>query len=212
MITVFALLAAPLSAPPPQQLPGLVSVEDYPPTALDRGEQGPVYVQVLINPDGRVDSCTVLLSSGYNDLDDATCRLVTARVRFSPAQNESGKAIYGTYRQVINWRIANRGLPIGPGLPPEIPPDLDLTISQAPPGVKLPMRFAVRFLIKADGTASRCDFSNDWVSRPQVLPPKVLVDLACQAVMQSAVRPVRNHENEPIEVSDGATVRFSVKR
>src|SRR5438132_14337354 len=102
-IALAAQLAAPNTAPPAQQQ-GLISYEEYPQAALDRGEQGAVYFQVVINPEGRVDRCTVLGSSGYHDLDDATSRLVTLRARFSPAQDDDRKPTYGTYRSGINWR------------------------------------------------------------------------------------------------------------
>jgi protein TonB len=201
------LFLAQASQPPPEKPAGLVLNEDYPPAAMKRGEQGLVHFQVVINPEGRVDTCTVLLSSGFSDLDDATCLLVTSRARFSPARDDKDRPIYGTYRASIIWRIA------GLRAPPQrtIPPDLDLTINQAPQGAKLPLQFMVRYFVKADGTASRCELSNDWVPRSRIVPPPVLVGLACDTVMRSPVQAVRNHMNEPVDASDGATVRFSVK-
>jgi TonB family protein len=204
---ILALLAAApaTAAAPPSQ--GVVSLDDYPPAALRRGEQGLVHFQVVINPEGRVDTCTVLLSSGSKDLDDATCLLVTSRARFSPARDDNDRPIHATYRSSINWRIAGLRAPSQR----TIPPDLDLTINQAPQGAKLPLQFMVRYFVKADGTASHCEFSNDWVPKSAVVPPQVLVALACDAVMRSPIQPVRNHKNEPVDASDGATVRFSVK-
>src|SRR5438105_11963691 len=98
-----AFLMAVATPPPPSQVPalppqqhlvGLMSVDDYPPAAMARGEQGSVYVRMLVSPEGRVDTCTILLSSGSRDLDDATCRIVTARARFAPAQGADGHPIY----------------------------------------------------------------------------------------------------------------------
>jgi TonB family protein len=186
-------------------------VSDYPPGALDRNEQGAVYFQVVVNPEGRVDTCTILLSSGYNDLDYATCQLVTKRARFSPAQDQDGKPIYGTYRQVINWRISNRPFGTDVVSTPTIPPDLDLTINKAPPGVTLPLAFDVSSFVKANGAANGCRFSPKPLVTQQVAPPQVLVDLACNAVLQSALAPIRNSKNEPVDASNSATVRFSVK-
>jgi TonB family protein len=80
MLTALMFLASTAAvAPPPQHLQGLFASSDYPPGALDRNEQGAVYFQVVVNPEGRVDNCTILLSSGYNDLDYVTCQLVTKR-------------------------------------------------------------------------------------------------------------------------------------
>lgn len=201
MTAALAFLVATVAEPPPQHLYPLFSLEDYPPAALKRGEQGPVYVEMIVNPEGRVDGCVILFSSGYQDLDDATCRIVTARARFSPAQNENGKAIYSTYRHVIQWRINDEH---PPSAIPKIPPDLDLTINQAPPGVKLPLQLNISYFVKANGSFGHCQISS--ISKP---PPQVLVDLACNAVMHLPIEVIRNHDNVPVDASETATVRFS---
>jgi TonB family protein len=205
MLTVLMFLASAAAvAPPPKHLQGLVAASDYPPGALDRNEQGAVYFQVIVNPEGRVDNCTILLSSGYNDLDYVTCQLVTKRARFSPAEDEHGKPIYATYRQIINWRISNRPFGADGALPPSVPPDLDLTINHAPPGVRLPLRITLSYFVKTTGTVSHCQTSD--TSMPA---PEVLVGLACNAVMQSPIDVIRNRDNVPVDASETATVRFS---
>jgi protein TonB len=104
----------PPPPPPPRQsqarsltgsLQGLISGDDYPPSALDNNEQGSVQVSLTIGPNGRVTGCS---SSGGASatLKSATCRLLTARARFSPAQDASGNPTTSTYSQTITWRIA----------------------------------------------------------------------------------------------------------
>lgn len=106
--------APPPPPPPPRQsqarsltgsLQGLISGDDYPPSALDNNEQGSVQVSLTIGPNGRVTGCS---SSGGASatLKAATCRLLTARARFSPAQDASGNPTTSTYSQTITWRIA----------------------------------------------------------------------------------------------------------
>ena len=106
--------APPPPPPPPRQsqarsltgsLQGLISGDDYPPSALDNNEQGSVQVSLTIGPNGRVTGCS---SSGGASatLKSATCRLLTARARFSPAQDASGNPTTSTYSQTITWRIA----------------------------------------------------------------------------------------------------------
>jgi TonB family protein len=90
----------------PRTLTGLFTAEDYPPEALDRGEQGTVNVRVAVNTSGRVSACTVLQSSGSQTLDRATCKIIAARARFRPAQDTVGKAIESSATQKIVWRIA----------------------------------------------------------------------------------------------------------
>jgi protein TonB len=104
----------PAPPPPPRQsqarsltgsLQGLFSADDYPPSALDNNEQGTVTVSLTIGPSGRVTGCSPS-GSASSTLKSATCRLVTARARFSPAQDASGNPTTSTYTQSIVWRIA----------------------------------------------------------------------------------------------------------
>jgi len=104
----------PAPPPPPRQsqarsltgsLQGLFSADDYPPSALDNNEQGTVTVSLTIGPSGRVTGCSPS-GSASSTLKSATCRLVTARARFSPAQDASGNPTTSSYTQSIVWRIA----------------------------------------------------------------------------------------------------------
>ena len=106
--------APPPPPPPPRQsqarsltgsLQGLISGDDYPPSALDNNEQGSVQVSLTIGPNGRVSGCSTS-GSASSTLKSATCRLLTARARFSPAQDASGNPTTSTYSQTITWRIA----------------------------------------------------------------------------------------------------------
>ena len=103
----------PEPPPPPRQtearsltgdIQGLIQSDDYPPSALDNNEQGTVHVTLTIGPSGRVVGCSP--SGGPSSLQQATCRLLTARARFSPAQDANGNPITSTYSRSITWRIA----------------------------------------------------------------------------------------------------------
>ena len=110
------VMAPPRPAPPPPprqsqarsltgSLQGLISSDDYPPSALDNNEQGSVQVTLTIGPSGRVTGCSP--SGGASStLKSATCRLLTSRARFSPAQDANGNPITSSYSQTIVWRIA----------------------------------------------------------------------------------------------------------
>ncbi|HKX92526.1 MAG TPA: energy transducer TonB [Sphingomicrobium sp.] len=105
----------PPPPPPPRQsqpksvvgnLQGLISGDDYPPSALDNNEQGTVRVSLTVGPNGRVAGCSVTGSSGSRALDNASCRLLTARARFSPAQDGNGNPTTGTFPASLTWRIS----------------------------------------------------------------------------------------------------------
>jgi protein TonB len=86
-------------------LQGLFSADDYPPSALDNNEQGSVTVNLTIGPSGRVTGCSPS-GSASSTLKNTTCRIVSARARFSPAQDANGNPMTSSYSQTIVWRIA----------------------------------------------------------------------------------------------------------
>ncbi len=103
-------------APPPAKvtkaqsargnLQGLFSGDDYPQDALRNEETGATSVSLSIGPDGRVTGCSVTRSSGSRSLDNATCRILRSRARFTPAKLSNGQPTTDTYSQTIRWQIA----------------------------------------------------------------------------------------------------------
>jgi TonB family protein len=72
--------------------------DDYPPFALRNNHEGRVSYHLGYGPNGRATSCSVTASSGYAELDEATCRLMTARARFKLGSS-------GERDGFIDWRI-----------------------------------------------------------------------------------------------------------
>ncbi len=62
---------------------------EYPPAAVNAGEQGTVLVKVEVNTDGRAVGATIDKSSGHADLDEAALRSIS-QWSFSPA-TKNGK-------------------------------------------------------------------------------------------------------------------------
>ena len=102
-------------APPPRpiqtarvkgSLMGLFSSDDYPDAAYRAEAEGSVRAQVVVGPNGKVTSCTVIQSSGNSALDSATCRIIRSRARYTPATDASGNAISSTTTtEKITWRM-----------------------------------------------------------------------------------------------------------
>ncbi len=84
-----------------------VTNDDYPPAAQREGRGGTTAFKLQIAANGRVSDCTVTESSGHSDLDNATCRLITARARFTPGRDEQGNAIGGSFSSRVRWQIQN---------------------------------------------------------------------------------------------------------
>lgn len=94
-----ARAAAPLNAA------AWITHDDYPAAAIRSNEHGTVGYDLSVDPTGRVGRCAVIESSGSTVLDEATCRLITARARFRPAQDAKGRAIAAHFRSRIQWRL-----------------------------------------------------------------------------------------------------------
>ena len=86
-------------------LASYVSNDDYPASALKRGEQGRVAFSLAIGADGRVAACRITRSSGSSALDNATCRIMRSRARFTPARNAIGDPAPGAHEGELRWRI-----------------------------------------------------------------------------------------------------------
>jgi TonB family protein len=82
-----------------------ITVEDYPGQALRDQREGVVAFRLLVDTEGRVKLCTVTQSSGSTDLDVATCDNITKRARFTPGQDDAGKALEGEYSSRVSWKL-----------------------------------------------------------------------------------------------------------
>lgn len=106
---------------PPQILKAAelrIEKDDYPSGALAAGEQGVTTFALDIDPEGKVNGCDVVTSSGSVILDQQSC-VVAKKWSFEPARNIDGKPTFGKSRHTLNWRLP-KGAPrvsASPGRP-----------------------------------------------------------------------------------------------
>ncbi|QPQ54018.1 energy transducer TonB [Allosphingosinicella flava] len=109
-----APVAPPAPPPPPRKvetakakanLASYVSNDDYPPSAVRNEEEGTTGFRLEVGANGRVTSCTVTSPSGSRALDDATCRIMRSRARFTPARDSAGNPTTDTVSNRITWRL-----------------------------------------------------------------------------------------------------------
>jgi TonB family protein len=81
------------------------SADDYPAAALRGNHQGTTGFRLTIAPNGRVTNCAVTASSGSAALDQATCRILRSRARYTPARGRGGTAIGGIDTGRVTWRL-----------------------------------------------------------------------------------------------------------
>lgn len=82
---------------------------DYPRKAHKEGREGIVTYHLIVGKDGRVKSCSIEQSSGWDDLDKATCRNMRKRARFTPATDAQGHPIEVPFVSKWHWRIKQTG-------------------------------------------------------------------------------------------------------
>ena len=112
-----APIAAPPPAPPPPPPPprqaarppqlrsGTITDDDYPASAIRAEAQGTTGIRVSVDANGRPSGCTVTRSSGNSALDSTACQLAQRRFRFTPAQDEEGNNVAGSFSRSIVWRL-----------------------------------------------------------------------------------------------------------
>lgn len=120
--------------PKPTNNPGQwVGSDDYPPSALREGAEGVTRFKLNISKTGNVTRCSIVKSSGHTDLNSATCLNVYQRAEFSPATDESGRAIAGPYELSVRWQLPERNA-----------------------GAFEPFNVTHRYTVQGDGTVTDC--------------------------------------------------------
>ncbi len=80
----------------------LMTSSDYPAGSKARGEEGIVTFQLAVK-DGRAVSCAIAASSGYPELDDATCQLMVERSAFDTSPSRNG--VWSTFVSRVRWNL-----------------------------------------------------------------------------------------------------------
>jgi len=82
-----------------------VTQNDYSASDIRAERQGTARFTLGIGTDGKVTSCSITASTGFESLDAATCRYVSRRARFQPALDDAGVLAAGSYTGSIRWVI-----------------------------------------------------------------------------------------------------------
>ena len=113
--------SAPSSVAPPPPLPvvvapprpraplqALISINDYPMSALANREQGRVEFRLDVGANGRVIGCTITRSSRSSVLDSTTCTILRRRARYTPARNSNGMPVGYWVEDGVEWRLPEK--------------------------------------------------------------------------------------------------------
>jgi protein TonB len=90
-----------------EQIAGDIRPSDYPRNLRDAGIGGRVEFEFTVNPNGRVGRCSITRSSGVQELDALTCRLVQQRFVYRPSTDRYGRPIADVVDGEHDW-VARR--------------------------------------------------------------------------------------------------------
>lgn len=84
----------------------LFSPDDYPTEAMNRHQEGRAQFLLLVDEKGKVAGCHVILASGVPVLDAMGCAILLERAKFTPALDDSGKAVRSVLMTPpVQWRL-----------------------------------------------------------------------------------------------------------
>ena len=95
----------PKAARPLGNTANWVTTNDYPTIGLRGEHEGSTRYRLSVDTAGKVTNCAVTASSGFADLDSATCATLTRRAKFTPATDDSGARVAGSYSGTVTWRL-----------------------------------------------------------------------------------------------------------
>jgi protein TonB len=193
--------AAQMSAPQPTNLDRWATADDVPLRMLPEGPSFVVGFRVAVDPTGRPQSCRLEKTSGLEDLDTYTCKLVMKRARFKAASDVNGAPMYGVYASYMKWWVGERP----PPPPAPFGGDLDLMVDSWPAGIKSPATIRIMFAVDAQGRPSACRSEKADAAAP-------LVEIACDQILRR-LKPVPAVDRGGAAVSSvqDAEIRFSTK-
>ena len=196
--TSLSLLAgAVVAATPVTPLPWF-DFDDYPMKSFEKKHEGVAGFDLLVGPDGSIADCRVTISSGYKELDKTTCDLVLKRVKFRPARDASGQAVWGTYRSQAIWVLPERTIDAAPA------PDLEVSVNKLPEGAVKPPAVKLAYAVDASGNPSACTMMPESLRQPAVL-----VELGCKALLEHMKgKPVIGPSGQPVAAVKTGAVLF----
>lgn len=84
-----------------------ISDTDYPMRMILTGQQGLVQFRLMVSEDGKPTSCHIQRSTRPQEFDDAVCRSLMKRARFTPALDADGKPMPSYFRSSVRFEMAS---------------------------------------------------------------------------------------------------------
>ncbi len=87
--------------------PNWITLEDFPKIAVDQRHEGTTKIFWTIGLDGRAHDCRVVQSSGFSELDQASCAAILKRARYIPAKGAGDTPVISHRTRLVRWALPN---------------------------------------------------------------------------------------------------------
>jgi TonB family protein len=77
----------------------------YPKESLKRRHRGRVSAAITVSPSGKPSGCSVVRSSGFDDLDIGTCKFAMTHLRYEPGTDPARRPISDIDVFTMNYRV-----------------------------------------------------------------------------------------------------------
>ena len=190
--------AGMLTAPEWQSLP--ISYQDYPKSAMRAGKSGATKIELVISPEGKVISCTVVINHGDEVFGKTFCAILS-RKKLHPAMNAEGRPAYGMRTDAMTFFLP--GTAAGKQVESFIfPPDVELTVAELPTGVAPDISVIVAVNEAGQGTA--CQVADADTSQN-------LGKAACSYLKGATLKVAKDGEGKAVNYVQKLKVRFVVE-
>ncbi|MBD3732541.1 MAG: energy transducer TonB [Sphingopyxis sp.] len=147
------LALAAVAAPQPIAPRNWVLPDDYPLAALREERSGHTGFRLTVLPSGNPLRCEIVYYSGWEDLDEKTCRVLMKRARFKPTSGPDGAPAYFVYRSINSFWI-----PDGPPAKRPRPATIDVLImrKELPEGMPDTVEINMAITVDTMGAVGDC--------------------------------------------------------
>lgn len=160
MTVSLAIAASLLSAPVQTGDQGIT----YPTDALAKEKSAAARIELLITPQGKIDSCRVLSVMGDDKFGRTFCQLTRSQ-RWQAAKDVQGLPIYGVVRSLIRMFVPSTLIGDQVRALSQVP-DLDLTVIKLPSSSINYFDAKVSVLVDGTGAAQACQPSAAALTQP----------------------------------------------
>jgi TonB family protein len=174
-------------------------LREYPDWALQQRRSTRASVELTVNPDGKIENCTVLESLGSAELAAAACtHYLQGKVK--PATTPDGTRVYSLWH--IDFTMLADGHEANVVREERLSPDLELTVNKIPAG-KDRMSLQVAVLIATDGKVQACEAADKSAEKQ-----RAYADVACRQIKTRRFKVLKNGAEQPVPYVTNIRIAF----